>query len=156
MTLDDLRARPLLIYGVGNVGRQDDGLGPLLVERLEAAGVPDDVSLESGYQLAPEDALLLSRHAAVLFVDATVAPGAVEPYTVHEVSPSEVVSFSTHVVSMASLLALCARLYGRAPRAAALAIPGHGFEINAAVSDRAGAHLERVFQDLRAALTATP
>ena len=156
MTLSDVLARPLLIYGIGNVGRQDDGLGPLLVERLEAAGVPDGVTLESGYQLVPEDALLLSRYTTVLFVDASAAAGAAEPYALEAVSPSPHPSFSTHVMSMGSLLALCASLYGRAPRGVALAIPGYDFEINAAVSVRAREHLEQALQDLRAAFGPIP
>jgi hydrogenase maturation protease len=155
MTLAEIVERPLLIYGIGNVGRQDDGLGPLLVERLDAAGVPDGVTLESGYQLVPEDALLLSRHATVLFVDASAAAGAVAPYALEAISPSADPSFSTHVMSMGSLLALCARLYGRAPRAAALAIPGHGFDVNVSLSAPARAHLERALHDLHAALGTT-
>ena len=57
MTLADVSGRPLLIYGIGESGRQDDGLGPAVVEQLAAAGVPDGITLESGYQLVPEDAL---------------------------------------------------------------------------------------------------
>jgi hydrogenase maturation protease len=152
MTLADVVERPLLIYGIGNVGRQDDGLGPLLVERLEEAAVPEGVTLESGYQLAPEDALALSQHAAVLFVDASAAGDAPAPYTLDAVSPSEESSFSTHVMSMESLLALCDRLYGRRPRAYALAIPGYGFEVNGILTPAAEANLGRAVLELKAAL----
>jgi hydrogenase maturation protease len=152
MTLAEVVDTPLLIYGLGNVGRQDDGLGPLLVEQLEAAGVPDGVTLETGYQLAPEDALVLSAHETVLFVDASAATDAPAPYGVQPVSPSTEISFSTHAMSMGSLLALCARLYGRAPRAYALAIPGHAFEVNAELSTNAAANLAHATRDLRHAL----
>ena len=152
MTLADMLARPLLIYGIGNVGRQDDGLGPLLVERLEAAGVPAGVTLESGYQLAPEDALLVASQEAVLFVDASAALDASAPYSIEPVVAASEIAFSTHTMSMGSLLSLCGRLYGRAPRAYALAIPGYGFEVNAPLSVPAEANLTRAVLDLTAAL----
>jgi len=151
MTLAEVAAtRPLLIYGIGNVGRQDDGLGPLLVERLEAGGVSPGVTLESGYQLAPEDALALSAHAAVLFVDANAAADAPAPYSLQVVTPTPEIAFSTHAMRMGEVLALCLRVYGRAPRAYALAIPGHAFEVNAPLSTQAAAHLAQALQDLRA------
>ena len=37
---DVLTRRPLLVYGIGNVGRQDDGVGPLLVARWRRAACP--------------------------------------------------------------------------------------------------------------------
>lgn len=141
----------LLIYGIGNLGRQDDGLGVTLVERLERDGVPSHVTLEANYQLTPEDALLLADHDLVLFVDATAAPDAPAPYGVAPVAAASEISFSTHALSMGSLLALCHRLYGRAPVAYALALPAFGFEVNAEPSARAGEGLEQALVDLRAA-----
>jgi hypothetical protein len=55
-------------------------------------------------------------------------------------------------MSMGSLLALCTRLYGRAPRAYALAIPGYAFDVNGEVSPESAACLERALRDLRAIL----
>ena len=152
MTLADALSRPLLIYGIGNVGRQDDGIGPLLVERLETAVMPAGVTLESGYQLAPEDALTLSAHDTVLFVDASTATDAPVPYALEPVGPATEISFSTHAMSIGSLLALSARLYGRAPRAYTLAVPAYDFEVNAPLSRRAEENLQRAVHDLRAAL----
>lgn len=143
--------RRTLVYGIGNRGRQDDGLGVVLIERLEAEGVPDGVTLEANYQLTPEDALTLADHDLVLFVDATAAPDALRPYGVEPVAPASEVSFSTHALTMGSLLALCHRLYGRAPQAYALALPAFGFEVNAELSLDAARGLERALADLRAA-----
>lgn len=143
----------LLVYGIGNPGRQDDGLGIRLVERLQEAGMPDDVTLESNYQLAPEDALALAGHDAVLFVDATVAPGAPAPFAVRPVAAGSEIAFSTHALSMESLLALCARLYGAAPRAHVMALPGYEFEVNAELSPRAAGNLDRAVDALLPMLT---
>lgn len=138
----------LLIYGIGNPGRQDDGLGVRFVERLERLALPEHVSLEANYQLTPEDALALAEHDAVLFVDATVAPDAPAPYALEEVSPASEVSFSSHALTMGSLLALCARLYGKAPRAYAMALPGYAFDVNAELSPGARENLDRAIDDL--------
>ncbi|MFN7981594.1 MAG: hydrogenase maturation protease [Vicinamibacterales bacterium] len=154
MTLADVSGRPLLIYGIGNPGRQDDGLGPAVVERLVAAGVPGSITLESGYQLVPEDALLLSSHACVIFVDAIDATAGTAPYSVYAVTPEAEVSFTSHALSPGALLTLCRRLYGVQPAAYALAIPAYSFEVNADFSTAAAEHLEHAVNDLRRVLTA--
>ena len=171
MTLNELPDDgPLLIYGIGNVGRQDDGVGPMLVERLAAAGAIAGVTLETGYQLVPEDALLLAAHTCVLFVDATTAPASTSPsappsalaaasdaaalYSCEPVVSEPEFSFTSHAMSPGALLTLCRRLYGRAPMAFALAIPGYGFEINAALSPQAAANLDAAFADLCSAISA--
>jgi hydrogenase maturation protease len=138
----------LLIYGIGNLGRQDDGLGVRFVEHLERLGAPAHITLEANYQLAPEDALQLADHDVVLFVDATVAPDAPTPYGIAPVSAASEISFSSHALGMGSLLALCLRLYGRAPRAFALALPGYAFEVNAELSEGARGNLEQALRDL--------
>jgi len=131
----------LLVYGIGNPGRQDDALGIRVVERLEAGDLPATVTLEANYQLTPEDALTLSQHDVVIFVDATVAPDTPAPYSLRPVAPQAVNAFSSHTLGMGTVLELCARLYGRAPRAYALALPAYEFEVNAALSPRAAANL---------------
>jgi len=49
----------ILVYGYGNPGRGDDGLGPALVEALELLGATG-LDCESDYQLAIEDAACLA------------------------------------------------------------------------------------------------
>ncbi len=134
----------LLIYGIGNPGRQDDALGVLVVERLEAEHLPATVTLEANYQLTPEDALTLSEHDVVIFVDATVAPDAPAPYSLRPVEPQAVNAFSSHALGMGTVLELCAR----ACTAARLArtrwrFPAYEFEVNAALSPRAAVNLAR-------------
>lgn len=131
----------LLVYGIGNPGRQDDALGVRVVEWLESGPLPATVTLDANYQLTPEDALTLSQHDVVIFVDATVAPDAPAPYSVRPVEPQAVNTFSSHTLGMGTVLELCARLYGRAPRAYALAVPAYEFEVNAELSPRAAANV---------------
>ena len=150
-----LARRPLLVYGIGNVGRQDDGVGPLLVDQVAARGVPDGVTLDSGYQLVPEDALLLSTHAVVLFVDASVDAATRHPYGLDVVTPASGVAFTSHALSPGALLSLCQRLYGARPDAWVLTLPAREFEVNAAPGDEAARCLAQAVDDVWAGL-ATP
>jgi len=64
----------ILVYGYGNPGRQDDGLGNELVRRLEewviAEGIVD-IAFDSNYQLNIEDADAIAQNELVIFVDAS-------------------------------------------------------------------------------------
>jgi len=57
-----------VIFGIGNCGRGDDGLGWAFLDRIQQE--PGFRGLiEYRYQLQPEDAALISRAERVLFVD---------------------------------------------------------------------------------------
>jgi len=63
----------ILIYGFGNPGREDDGLGIELARRLEdwskKSGLPG-ITFDSNYQLNIEDAEVISEKDLVIFADA--------------------------------------------------------------------------------------
>lgn len=124
-------ARPLLVYGYGNPGRQDDGLGVALVEQLEiwalAKKIPNLV-FDSNYQLNAEDALAIAESQAVVFVDAT-GEGP-EPWGFRRLEPRAEIAFSTHAMAPESVLALAAELYEQRPPAWLLAIRGYEWEPN--------------------------
>ena len=127
----EIPSRPILIYGYGNPGRQDDGLGPALVEWLEAwakAGKISGVAFDSNYQLNAEDALAVAECRAVVFVDATKETKA--PFEFLKLAPKKEISFSTHAMSPESVLALADELYGARPPAWLLAIRGYEWEPN--------------------------
>ncbi len=135
--------RSLLIYGYGNPGRQDDGLGPALVTALEernAANPRAGLVLESNYQLNAEDALEVSRHDSVIFVDAAEEGDA--PFQFKPLLPESVIAFSTHSLSPGTVLALCGELYGKLPAAWILTIRGYSWEPNAPLSVEASANLD--------------
>ena len=138
----------LLIYGIGNLGRQDDGLAIRLIQRLEAADLPFAVTLEAAYQLNIEDALLVSEFDVVLFIDATAEEQARAPYSLRPLEPAAEVAFSTHRTSAAGVLAVCAQLYGRRPRAFLLAVPGYEWELSEELSALARRNLEQTWQAL--------
>ena len=63
------RTKELLIIGIGNSGRSDDGLGWLMLDYIKKNFF--DIDLLYRYQLQIEDAELLSHYSTVIFVDAT-------------------------------------------------------------------------------------
>ena len=136
------KARPILIYGYGNPGRQDDGLGPALVEELEvwatAEGIPGLV-FDSNYQLNAEDALAVAESRQVVFVDAAKEGQA--PFEFRPLAPQKEISFSTHAMPPESVLALADELYGARPPAWILAIRGEAWEPNEPPTAAALSHL---------------
>ncbi|WPD21089.1 MAG: hydrogenase maturation protease [Candidatus Electrothrix scaldis] len=121
----------VLVYGFGNPGREDDGAGVALAERIRAAALPG-VTTDTNYQLNVEDALLLSEHDLVIFADATHNP--VDRFSFYRLQPDASVSFTTHAMSPGSVLALCTQLYGKTPAAYLLEIAGTSFELREGMS----------------------
>lgn len=134
--------RPILIYGYGNPGRQDDGLGVALVERLEAwarAEGKAGLVFDSNYQLNAEDALAVAESQAVVFIDATRERAA--PFEFRRLEPRGELAFSTHAMPPESVLALAAELYDAHPPAWMLAICGYEWEPNETPTPAALANL---------------
>jgi hydrogenase maturation protease len=132
----------VLVYGYGNPGRQDDGVGVLCVSELEAWAREarlDYVRFDSNYQLNPEDALTVSEHDATIFLDAAAQQR--DPFEFTKVIPGDVISFSSHAMTPRSLLALCKELYQLEPRAWALTIKARSWNINQEPTVEAMNHL---------------
>jgi hydrogenase maturation protease len=139
----------LLFLGIGNPGRQDDGLGPQLIERLESLRLPQGVSLEANYQLNAEDSLLISDYEVVVFVDATVEPDAPAPFSVRPAMASDEIGFSTHAMSVGAVIALCEKLYDKKPRTYLMTLPGYEWEISEQMSEAAADNLDRTVASLK-------
>ncbi len=148
MILEDLgfcAGKRTLIYGIGNVSRQDDGLGIRFVEKLETAGLSSSLTLEANYQLNIEDALLISEYDIVLFVDASKEETATEPFSIRAVEPESEITFTTHSMAAGAVLSLCERLYHHRPKAFLLAIPGYLWNLTEELSPQASGNLEQAF-----------
>ncbi|XCN72424.1 MAG: hydrogenase maturation protease [Candidatus Electrothrix aestuarii] len=129
----------VLVYGFGNPGREDDGAGVALAERIRAAALPG-VTTDSNYQLNVEDALLLSEHDIVIFADATHNP--VDGFSFYRLQPDASVSFTTHAMSPGSVLTLCTQLYGKTPPAYMLEIGGVSFALREGMTDAGAENVE--------------
>jgi hydrogenase maturation protease len=139
--LDALDDPSALLIGIGNVGRQDDGLGWAFVDWVEQRGDRPRAQLVRGYQLQLEDADLVSRASTVLFVDSTKDP-AVGCFTVWRPEPLLDFSFTSHTLSIPSVLATSLTCFGTVPDAHVLAIRGYAWELQVGLTDRAAANLD--------------
>ena len=145
------QAPRLLVLGYGNPGRQDDALGPALVERIEAMGLPG-VTVDADYQLNIEHGAQLAAYDAVVFIDAsTTAP---EPFEFERVAPSDAVTFTTHAVSPGSVLAIAADHFGGAPEAWVLGIRAYAFEFMQDLTPKAGENLAQALEHMHERLHA--
>jgi hydrogenase maturation protease len=137
----------VLIYGYGNPGRQDDGLGVALAEKLEeraARAGATHLFFDSNYQLNIEDALDLRAHDLVLFADASMED--VEEFIVTHVEPSPEAEFTMHAVSPAFVLDVCRRLYGPPPPTYLLHIRGYAWELREGCTPKALVNLEKAIE----------
>lgn len=140
-----MNTAPWLIMAVGNPSRGDDALGPMLLERLRGAGVPDDVELLTDFQLQIEHALDLEGRRGVLFVDAAL-PGLLpcgQGTALEPIAPDANAPPASHALHAPSVLHVALQMYGAAPPAWQLAIEGVSFTLGEALSAQADTHLER-------------
>lgn len=114
------------MYGYGNPGRLDDGLGPALARELSARALGDEVTVETGYQLQVEDAALVAEHSVVVFADADKA--CAEPFELRRLEPLRALAFSTHSVAPAALLALAREHFDGKTVGFVLGIRGYEFD----------------------------
>jgi hydrogenase maturation protease len=121
----------VLLIGVGNELRGDDGVGPHVARAVQAA-VPWRILIVHG--LTPELADDLAGCDVALVVDAHADPSLDRPaWTIHPPPGDEVPrSAFGHALDVPSLLALTQLLHGRVPVAATLALPARSFGLGEA------------------------
>ena len=137
--------KDLLVIGVGNTLRGDDGAGVRAVERVRA--VPDAPDCLTVHQLTPELADAIRDYARVCFVDASVA---VDRLACRGIEP-ESTRPGSHTATPGGLLAMARDLYGQAPAQAWLVeIPACVFEFGEEMSVAAEAGVTEAVGRVRA------
>jgi hydrogenase maturation protease len=129
-----------LVIGIGNNGRQDDGLGWAFLDFLDSKTT--DFDLEYRYQLQIEDAELICSYDRVIFVDATkeqIANG----FYFKACLPDEKYNFSTHALTPETIVYLTKALYDHKVDASILAIEGHDWDLKIGLSHKASINLEK-------------
>ncbi|MFO8030130.1 MAG: hydrogenase maturation protease [Cyclonatronaceae bacterium] len=143
--------RRMLIYGYGNPGRQDDGLGKALVELAEEwvqkEGL-ENISLDVGYQLFVEDVTLIEDKDLIIFVDASMDE-CIADFDLAAVEADDKATFTMHQVSPGFILALYETLYGPVPPAYLLQIRGYEWEMEESLSPGAQENLGKAWKELR-------
>mgnify|MGYP001813786768 FL=1 len=134
----------ILLFGIGNCGRSDDGLGWAFLDRIQQqTEFPGQV--EYRYQLQVEDAAMVSRADRVIFVDSYqgALPGG---FQWAPCNPSREFEFTSHVLAPSAVMYLCQDLYGRVPPAELLLIQGDCWDLDTRMSVTAQQRLENALE----------
>ncbi len=139
--LNDYNTASSLIYGIGNIGRQDDGLGWAFIDWLEEEAICPEAELMRHYQLHLEDADLISYKKKVLFVDATKDKD-VDIFCLEKVEPKMDFSFTSHAISIPSIMATCLQCFDFVPEVSLLTIRGYEWELLLGLTSKAKQNLK--------------
>lgn len=131
--------KKILLIGIGNNCRGDDGLGWKFIELVESMGL-DFIDHEYRYQLQVEDAELLIEYDVVYFVDATYEKLA-EGFELRSCIAADEEQVSSHAQSPGAILKLTNHLYKKTPEAFLLAIAGESWELQTSLSETAEKNL---------------
>ena len=140
----------ILIYGYGNPGRQDDGLGYAMIRKLEEwvnqSGIIG-IEFDSNYQLNIEDAEAISAKDLVIFVDASTEE--IDDFVMTDVTGETGVTFTTHAASPGYIVKLCADLFGKSPVVKLLHIKGYQWEFEEGLSKKAEDNLNKALMFIK-------
>lgn len=144
----------ILIYGYGNPGRQDDGLGIALTEQLEQWVEENQIAgveFDSNYQLNIEDASAIAQKDLVVFADASEED--IKDFCLSRVDGSSKVTFTTHAASPGYIVQLCKELFQEEPIVLLLHIKGYEWAFREGLSDRAMQNLEHTLRYMQTLLS---
>ena len=141
VTLANYNNSSSLVYGIGNVGRQDDGLGWAFIDWLEDESFYPEAEIMRHYQLHLEDADLISHKKRVLFVDATKVPD-VESFRLEKMAPKMDFSFTSHAISIPSIMATCELCFQHLPEVYLLTIKGYEWKLQLGLTPKAERNLK--------------
>jgi len=124
--------KKILIIGYGSSLRSDDGVGPIIVEKIDELKIKnvDTLVLQ---QLTPDISEIISRYQAVLFVDAGDNK-LINEVQVYDISLSENAPRIEHAMTPENLLRLANDLYEKKPTAKCIIIPAQNFEFSETLS----------------------
>lgn len=142
-----MKTPSILIYGYGNPGRKDDGLGIYFAENMEKwtnkKGF-ENIHFDANYQPNPEDATTIAPHDIVLFADASLEN--IVDFAVEKVKVSGKMDFSLHSTAPGYLIYLCNNIYGRIPDAYLLHIKGYEWQLELGLTSGAAKNLEKALK----------
>ncbi|MFC2049010.1 hydrogenase maturation protease [Elusimicrobiota bacterium] len=137
----------ILVYGYGNPGRQDDGLGIALVERLKNDNLHSNIEFDVNYQLNVEDALTISTKDIVIFIDASSLN--IDCFRFQKIIPSAANDFTTHAMHPSCVMEICRKLYDKSPDAYILEIKGYKWDMKEILSQEAQRNLELAYRFMK-------
>jgi len=134
-----LKNKKTLLFGIGNCGRADDGLGWAFLDRIKPL-LSENYDIEYRYQLQIEDAELATNYQTVIFIDAhkkTFEKG----FVWETCYPKASKSFTSHALDPQSVLYLTESIYNKRPKAFILGVSGENFCLTMGLSKTAELNL---------------
>ncbi|MCP4552658.1 MAG: hypothetical protein GY834_11580 [Bacteroidetes bacterium] len=147
----------ILLYGYGNPGRQDDGLGNAFIDQIEgwiAAHKIEGIELDSNYQLNIEDANAISEKDLAIFIDASVED--LDDFCISKVTETSSITFTTHAASPGYIVDLCKKIYHKAPPTYLVHIRGYEWAFKEGLTDKAIKNLELALDYVKSFLLDPP
>jgi hydrogenase maturation protease len=131
----------LVVFGWGNESRGDDGIGPLLLRRLDDAGWADTSCFED-FQLQIEHALDLKGADLALFLDAGRDTPA--PFLFREILPRGGMTHTSHALAPEAVLDVYRQIEQAAPPPSfLLCVRGESFGLGEGLSRPGAEHFAR-------------
>jgi len=139
-----------LVIGIGNTGRQDDGLGWKFLDLITDQNNPlldtdeknPSFDIEYRYQLQIEDADLISRYSRVIFIDSTLEK-TTEGFYFRAIEPKGNEQLLSHALSPETVLNLCSSIYNKNPVCFILGIEGQRWDLKYGLSEMASINLRK-------------
>jgi hydrogenase maturation protease len=147
--------KKILVYGYGNPGRQDDGLGVHCAKKIKTWAEKQfsgSIDVDMNYQLNIEDAEKISHYDQVIFVDASCEN--IPAFLLSKLEPSEdQLEFTMHAMSPSYVLHLCQTLFGKHPESHLLHIKGYEWAMKEGLTSKAQQNLEEGYKATKDLLT---
>lgn len=137
----------LLIFGYGNPGRKDDGLGNCFVEAINGKSEffdNIDFEFDSNYQLNIEDAERIRNMDMVIFADASTED--IDDFCFSRVDGTGKPAFTTHAANPEYIFRLCSEMFGAKPETLLLHIKGYEWDFEEGISEKAEENLNKAVE----------
>ena len=137
----------ILLIGIGNSGREDDGLGWAFLDHLKPE-LPANYDIEYRYQLQIEDAEMISHYQKVFFIDADKTPETID-FILSECFPKETHHFSSHALPPETILYLANTVYGKNPESYIVGISGESYQLEIGLTEKGKSNLEKAIYSFK-------
>jgi hydrogenase maturation protease len=129
----------MLILGIGNPLRGDDGIGVYVCAQLEELNTPR-ISVQTTHQLYTEWIYIFRQYDVVLLVDASLSD---QEVVIRPISTAPVSSVNlSHHVAASQVAALTSLIVGSATRFFECAVPGDAFGLSDQLSEKGRMHAD--------------
>lgn len=135
----------ICVVGIGNVLRNDDGVGPYIVSQIEAMELPGVITFMS-QQLNLEFIDEFVEFDQVLIVDAAIIGDDVEFYSLKDSHVGHLAS--SHHVSAQMFLLLAKRMYGKELDMYVCSVKGENFNMGENLSETAQVNAQKAIEKI--------